>query len=149
MAQDVFDKLMMLAKRRGFIYPSFEIFLAFFWLICYHSRTLIYKVLTMSSENMNEKTSKIDSNLAETVSKTTLNYLDSMKGQRITNLHNYVLEQIEPALLEVVMNYTRNNNQSEAAKILGLSRGTTRKLLKEYFGSTYCSSRDQESVDGE
>ncbi len=26
MAQDVFDKLMMLAKRRGFIYPSFEIY---------------------------------------------------------------------------------------------------------------------------
>jgi glycyl-tRNA synthetase len=26
MAQDVFDKIMMLAKRRGFIYPSFEIY---------------------------------------------------------------------------------------------------------------------------
>jgi len=26
MPQDVYDKLMMLAKRRGFIYPSFEIY---------------------------------------------------------------------------------------------------------------------------
>ena len=26
MPQDIFDKIMMLAKRRGFIYPSFEIY---------------------------------------------------------------------------------------------------------------------------
>ncbi|HMU67880.1 MAG TPA: helix-turn-helix domain-containing protein, partial [Cellvibrionaceae bacterium] len=37
----------------------------------------------------------------------------------------------ETPLLEVVMKYTRHN-QTRAAEILGLNRGTLRKKLKQY-----------------
>ncbi len=42
-----------------------------------------------------------------------------------------VLAEMEVPLLRVVMRYTKNN-QSKAAKILGLSRGTLRKKLAIY-----------------
>ncbi|MFN7096348.1 MAG: helix-turn-helix domain-containing protein [Gammaproteobacteria bacterium] len=41
------------------------------------------------------------------------------------------LEQVELPLMLAVMAYT-GNNQSRAAKIMGLSRGTLRKKLKIY-----------------
>jgi Fis family transcriptional regulator len=42
-----------------------------------------------------------------------------------------VLEEVEPPLLRAVLRHTRNN-QSKAARMLGLSRGTLRKKLKQY-----------------
>lgn len=47
------------------------------------------------------------------------------------NVYELVLKEIEAPLLEVVMRYTRGN-QSKAAILLGLSRGTLRKKLKIY-----------------
>jgi Fis family transcriptional regulator len=42
-----------------------------------------------------------------------------------------VLAEVEVPLLEAVMEYTKGN-QSRAAILLGLSRGTLRKKLKIY-----------------
>ncbi len=47
------------------------------------------------------------------------------------NLYNLVLAEVEVPLLDAVMEYTRGN-QSRAAILLGLSRGTLRKKLKIY-----------------
>lgn len=47
------------------------------------------------------------------------------------NFYEFVLAEIEPPLLEATMRKARGN-QSKAAKILGLSRGTLRKKLKQY-----------------
>lgn len=47
------------------------------------------------------------------------------------DLYELVLAEIEPPLLEVVMRKTRGN-QTKAAQILGLSRGTLRKKLEQY-----------------
>lgn len=46
-------------------------------------------------------------------------------------LYEMVLEQVQGPLLELTMERT-GNNQSKAARLLGLSRGTFRKLLKRY-----------------
>jgi Fis family transcriptional regulator, factor for inversion stimulation protein len=59
------------------------------------------------------------------------NYLTFLEGHFPVNLYELVLEEIESPLLEVVMKITKNN-QSKAAKLLGLSRGTLRKKLKQY-----------------
>lgn len=48
-----------------------------------------------------------------------------------TNLYELVLAEVEAPLLEVVLRQTRGN-QTKAAKMLGLSRGTLRKKLKQY-----------------
>lgn len=59
------------------------------------------------------------------------NYFAQLEGEAPANLYDIVLEQVEYPLLVKVMEYT-GNNQSRAAKILGLSRGTLRKKLKIY-----------------
>lgn len=69
--------------------------------------------------------------LQKTVETTVNHYLSSMEGQNITELYDTVLRSIEEPLLATILNRT-SNNQSEAAKLLGLNRGTLRKKLKRY-----------------
>ena len=47
------------------------------------------------------------------------------------NVYQLVLNEVEPALLRSVMQFS-NNNQSKAAKILGINRTTLRTKLKRY-----------------
>ncbi len=58
-------------------------------------------------------------------------YFHTLEGEPTSQIYNLVLTQVELPLLETVMHYA-DNNQSKAAKWLGLSRGTLRKLLKKY-----------------
>lgn len=59
------------------------------------------------------------------------NYIAQLNGQMPNNLYELILAEVEAPLLECVMEYTKNN-QSRAAIVLGISRGTLRKLLKKY-----------------
>ena len=67
-------------------------------------------------------------------------YLMKLEGDKLTNFYEMYLEQIEPPLLEAVMQKTKYN-QVRAAKMLGISRGTLRKKLKLYFDDKYCGER--------
>ena len=58
-------------------------------------------------------------------------YLVDMNGHDVNDLYHVVMNEVEPAILDVVMQYTESN-QSHAAEILGISRGTLRKKLKQY-----------------
>jgi len=58
----------------------------------------------------------------------TTNYL---KNAQPGEIYNLLRADFEKPLFEAVMAYT-NNNQVQAAKILGISRGTLRKRLKEF-----------------
>lgn len=58
-------------------------------------------------------------------------YFAQLDGQDPANLYSMVLSEMEAPLLKIVMQYT-NGNQSKAAKILGISRGTLRKKLSIY-----------------
>lgn len=68
---------------------------------------------------------------ASSVQQSLQNYFAQLDGQDPANLYNMVLAEMEVPLLKVVMRYT-NGNQSKAAKILGISRGTLRKKLAIY-----------------
>jgi Fis family transcriptional regulator len=46
-------------------------------------------------------------------------------------MYDLVLSEIEAPMLEEVMQYTRGN-QTRAANLLGINRGTLRKKLKKY-----------------
>lgn len=61
------------------------------------------------------------------------NYQD---GDQPLGVHSLLLEVVESALYEAVMKFTKGN-QSRAAKLLGVSRGTLRTKLKHYFGTTH------------
>tara|TARA_B110000438_G_scaffold10142_1_gene10301 strand:+ start:223 stop:501 length:279 start_codon:yes stop_codon:yes gene_type:complete len=58
-------------------------------------------------------------------------YFESLNGHRPGDLYNLVLGQVEEPLFRAVMKYT-NGNQSQAAEMLGINRGTLRKKLKTY-----------------
>ena len=58
-------------------------------------------------------------------------YLNDMDGYEVNDLYHVVLSEVEPAILDVVMKHV-DGNQTEAAEMLGVSRGTLRKKLKLY-----------------
>ncbi len=58
-------------------------------------------------------------------------YLQDMDGHEVNDLYHVMLSEVEPAILDVVMNFVEGN-QTEAAEMLGISRGTLRKKLKLY-----------------
>ena len=59
------------------------------------------------------------------------NYFKHLDGQPVTEVYDMVLAEVEAPMLEIVMKYTRHN-QTKAAQVLGLNRGTLRKKLKQY-----------------
>ncbi|WP_111641208.1 DNA-binding transcriptional regulator Fis [Marinimicrobium alkaliphilum] len=59
------------------------------------------------------------------------NYFQNLDGQSVSNVYEMVLAEVEAPLLETVLKYTRHN-QTRAAQVLGLNRGTLRKKLKQY-----------------
>ena len=58
-------------------------------------------------------------------------FIDTLDGEAATDFYALVLAEVEEPLLRVVMQYT-SNNQSKAAAMLGLNRGTLRKKLRQY-----------------
>ncbi len=69
--------------------------------------------------------------LAQSVTRCTRQYLHQLGYAKATNLHQYLLEQMEPALLEIALEQCRGN-QIKVAEMLGLNRNTVRKLLRKY-----------------
>jgi len=58
-------------------------------------------------------------------------YFDALEGERPCDLYKMVIGETEQALLQFVLEHT-GGNQSRAAALLGLNRGTLRKKLKSY-----------------
>jgi len=57
------------------------------------------------------------------------------------NLYQLIVEEIEAPLFRTVMELTRYN-QSKAARVLGVSRGTLRTKLKRYFDDEFIGTRE-------
>ena len=74
---------------------------------------------------------KPDITLRQQVATSMKNYFQDLDGHESTDLYNLVLQEVEAPLLTSVMQYTKDN-QSKAAEMLGLNRGTLRKKLKQY-----------------
>jgi Fis family transcriptional regulator len=58
-------------------------------------------------------------------------YFKTLNGDRPGELYDLVLGEVEEPLFKAVMDYT-DGNQSQAAGILGINRGTLRKKLRTY-----------------
>jgi two-component system nitrogen regulation response regulator GlnG len=69
--------------------------------------------------------------LGDVVRRTLKGYMDQLGYAQATGLHRHLLEQVEPALLVLVMEKC-HGNQLKASEMLGLNRNTVRKLLKQY-----------------
>ncbi len=58
-------------------------------------------------------------------------YFATLNGDRPGDLYDLVIGEVERPLLKAVMDYTQGN-QSQAASVLGINRGTLRKKLRTY-----------------
>jgi len=58
-------------------------------------------------------------------------YLKSLDGHEVNDLYEMVLKEVERPLFETVLAYAQGN-QTRAARLLGMSRGTLRKKLTHY-----------------
>jgi Fis family transcriptional regulator len=58
-------------------------------------------------------------------------YFETLNGHRPAHLYDLVMREVEEPLFKVVMGHV-DGNQSRAATILGINRGTLRKKLKEF-----------------
>jgi len=79
---------------------------------------------------------KQEQGLQELVYNLVTKFLAENKSKTIDDLYDMILCEVEPPLLQVVME-RRRGNQLQAAKMLGISRGTIRKKLQRYFGTKY------------
>ena len=59
------------------------------------------------------------------------NFLKTLDCEPCSNLYDMVLHQVEAPLFKAVLDYTQHN-QSHAATMLGLNRGTLRKKLRQH-----------------
>ena len=59
------------------------------------------------------------------------NYINDLEGHTVDDLYQLVLAEVEAPLLETILGHTKGN-QSKAAQMLGINRGTLRKKLKQY-----------------
>ena len=69
--------------------------------------------------------------LSECVESALKDYFEQLNGQSTTNLYDMLLAEVEAPLFKTTLEHT-NGNQSHAAEILGINRGTLRKKLKTY-----------------
>jgi Fis family transcriptional regulator len=58
-------------------------------------------------------------------------YFQNLNGHRPGQLYDLVMREVEEPLFKAVLDYAEGN-QSRAAVILGINRGTLRKKLKEF-----------------
>ena len=88
------------------------------------SEALTVSVLNSQSQVTNKP-------LRDSVKQALRNYLSQLDGQDVNDLYELVLVEVEHPMLDMVMQYTRSN-QTRAANMLGITRGTLRKKLKKY-----------------
>ena len=69
--------------------------------------------------------------LKDSASEAIEHFLKTLDGEPCSDLYDMVLQQVEAPLFKAVLEYTQHN-QSHAATMLGLNRGTLRKKLRQH-----------------
>ena len=69
--------------------------------------------------------------LRDSASEAIGHFLETLDGEPCSELYDMVLHLVEEPLFKAVLDYTQHN-QSHAAALLGLNRGTLRKKLRQH-----------------
>ncbi len=77
------------------------------------------------------KNSENNAELKQCVQKVLHNYLEDLGDYKPDNLYPLFIAEVEAPLLEAVLKHSKGN-QSIAAKMLGMNRGTLRKKITIY-----------------
>ena len=90
-----------------------------------------FQNITSNDENTPEAPTQEISQLSHAVKHSIRRFLYELDGAHPNNMYDLVLKQIEQPLFEAILEHTKGN-QSRAADLLGLNRGTLRKKLRSY-----------------
>ena len=85
----------------------------------------------MKSREINSNNKKVHTFLEKWLDKSIKQYVGAMDEKNNGHLHELIIGGIEKPLVEIVLKET-NNNQTQAANILGINRNTLRKKIAEY-----------------
>ncbi|PSU45716.1 Fis family transcriptional regulator [Photobacterium frigidiphilum] len=89
-------------------------------------------IIFSSKKSPNEFNTELEMNpktIAEQVKASLKNYLSRINGPDVEGMHAFLWNDIEHELLDLVLQHTRGN-QSKAARLLGINRGTLRTKLE-------------------
>lgn len=92
---------------------------------------MVLRSVTTAEPEQEQSADPGQQTIRDCVERAMRNYFSHLDGHDVSDIYQMVLAEVEIPLLEVVLEYTRNN-QSRAAEALGLNRGTLRKKLKQY-----------------
>lgn len=84
----------------------------------------------MADSNQKTKVKKTKKTFNQVVSKHINRHIKQLHGEDPVGLYNFIIGEVEKPLFTIIMEYC-NQNQSKAAKCLGISRSTLRKKLNE------------------
>lgn len=98
--------------------------------------------MNVTETTTSAQTTKQEQGLQDLVYSLVTRFLAENKAKNIDDLYDMILSEVEPPLLQAVME-KRRGNQLQAAKMLGISRGTIRKKLQRYFGTKYFRLTDE------
>lgn len=90
-----------------------------------------FQNITSNDENIQDAPTQEISQLSHAVKHSIRRFLYELDGAHPNNMYDLVLKQIEQPLFEAILEHTKGN-QSRAADLLGLNRGTLRKKLRSY-----------------
>ncbi|HAF87343.1 MAG: Fis family transcriptional regulator [Legionellaceae bacterium] len=90
---------------------------------------------------LSDNLSDTNASLSKSVTHAVQNYFAELKGTDPVDLYQFVLEEVEIPLFKAVMEHCKYN-QSRAAFMLGVSRGTLRTKLRHYFDDKYVGTRE-------
>lgn len=86
--------------------------------------------------------------LDEYIDQSARNLLWESSNSKVENVYRMFIDEVERPLLEVVMQHTENN-QTQAAKLLGINRGSLRTKLKKHglFDYSNCKQETEEQQE--
>ena len=90
------------------------------------------KACTMNDIHRPDSRDEVATPLRRCVGEELTRYFEALEGEQPCDLHKMVIGETEHALLAFILERT-GGNQSQAAQMLGLNRGTLRKRL-QYHG---------------
>lgn len=93
------------------------------------NQDVVNEIIDMAAASSHDSNDKAV--LRDCVRSVLTNYFNDLEGHSVDDLYQLVLAEVEAPLLETVLVHAKGN-QSKAAQMLGINRGTLRKKLKQY-----------------
>jgi Fis family transcriptional regulator, factor for inversion stimulation protein len=95
------------------------------------SKKTLKSMISVNSAELTANDGKGNKPLRDCTEQALRGYFSTINGHDVADLYDFVLGEVEVPLLRTVLEHT-GGNQTRAAEMLGINRGTLRKKLRQY-----------------